>query len=84
MKAHEQAALAAIQAGDFESAKRHLEQRLLKLSKHRSAGSTSSYAATLYARIIAEHLGVMPPAYLLADISVPGKVTLTRGEERSA
>lgn len=84
MKAHEQAALAAIQAGDFESAKRHLEQRLLKLSKHRSAGSTSPYSATLYARVIAEHLGVMPPAYLIADISVPGKVTLTSGEERNA
>jgi hypothetical protein len=83
MKAHERAALAAIQAGDLESAGRRLAQRRVKLSKHHNPRGTSPYGSTLYARAIAEHLEVLPPAYLIADISVLGVVTLTRSEESS-
>jgi hypothetical protein len=77
MKAHEREALAAMKAGDLEGAERRLTQRGVKLTKHHSPGSTSPYAAVLYASVIAEHLGVEPPAHLIADISVLGVVTLT-------
>ena len=83
MKAHERAVLVAIQAGDLESAERLMTKRRVKLSKHNNIRSTSSYASTLYARTIAEHLEVVPPAYLIADISVHGVVTLTRSFESS-
>ena len=81
MKAHEREALAAMKAGDLEGAERRLTQRGVKLTKHTNPGVKSPYSSMLYAKVIAEHLGVEPPAHLIADISVLGVVTLTIAEK---
>ena len=56
-------------------------QHKLRLTKLHRARAKSAYLSTLHATLIAEHLGAEPPTYMLADVSVPGVVTLTKIEE---
>jgi hypothetical protein len=79
MNKDEQAALAALRAGDLEGAMARLKQRMLKLVPNRPPRATSVWLSTMTTTSIAEHLGIEPPGIVMADLSVPGIVTLTAG-----
>ena len=86
MKKLEKEILDAVKAGDLAGAQWILTHRRVKVSKSASARSSSPYISTIYSTVICEHLGVEPTSprkdekegtYLIADLSVPGAVTLT-------
>ena len=86
MKKIEKEILDAVRIGDLDEAQWILNHRKVKVHKQTSVRLTSPYASTLPGTAIMEHLGVEPMrvvrgsglgTYLLADLSVPGVVTLT-------
>ena len=85
MKKFEKEILDAVRAGDFENAQWMLAHRRVKVTKITNARIKSPYVSTIYATVICEHLGVEPTSlkddkkgtYLIANLSVPGAVTLT-------
>ena len=57
----------------------------MTLTRRVSAKNKTPYAFSLYAKVICEHLGITLdeyPCYVMADISVEGVVTLTKGGAR--
>tara|TARA_R110002012_G_scaffold77456_2_gene196613 strand:- start:6 stop:302 length:297 start_codon:yes stop_codon:yes gene_type:complete len=84
VKKHEKEALQALNNGDVELAFQKMYKRRVHLTKHHTARTTSPFISVLHATDIAKHLGVFPPAYLIADLSEPGIVTLRiEGDSRS-
>lgn len=86
MKKIEKEILDAVRIGDLDEAQWILNHRKVKVHKQTSVRLTSPYASTIHGTAIMEHLGVEPMrvvrgsglgTYLLADLSVPGVVTLT-------
>ena len=89
MKKIEREILDAVRIGDLDEAQWILNHRKVKVHKQTSVRLTSPYASTIHGTAIMEHLGVEPMrvvgklrgsglgTYLLADLSVPGVVTLT-------
>ena len=86
MKKIEKEILDAVRIGDLDEAQWILNHRKVKVHKQTSVRLTSPYASTIHGTTIMEHLGVEPMrvvrgsglgTYLLADLSVPGVVTLT-------
>ena len=86
MKKIEKEILDAVRIGDLDEAQWILNHRKVKVHKQTSVRLTSPYASTIHGTAIMEHLGVEPMrvvrgsglgTYLLADLSVPGAVTLT-------
>ena len=86
MKKIDREILDAVRIGDLYEAQWILNHRKVKVHKQTSVRLTSPYASTIHGTAIKEHLGVEPMrvvrgsglgTYLLADLSVPGVVTLT-------
>ena len=86
MKKIEKEILDAVRIGDLDEAQWILNHRKVKVHKQTSVRLTSPYASTIHGTAIMEHLGVEPMRVVrgsglgpdrLADLSVPGVVTLT-------
>ena len=75
----------AIKSGDIVRAQWLLNHQKVRVHKQSSAGLKTPYASTIQGTVIMEHLDVQPrlrrdgnePTYVIADLSVPGQVTLT-------